>query len=221
MNREYDQNKLNKIFGWKTGYYGKYFIKNKKLAPNIAIYTKTPVRFNKTEKLVNVINLIGYAFDSPDQPDYQYFSKKSFSILLNRYIKVWKYAFICANMNNIKKIHVSNVGGGAFSPPNMSGEKFIKKILKPSILKAQKQFSNKKIKLIWDLYPKFIVPNSFENISNKDLKETLYINAWDPWSMVGNGNNGDNSLNGFWGRSSALSALCWTLSNPYIKYISC
>ena len=26
------------------------------------------------------------------------------------------------------------------------------------------------------------------------------MNAWDPWSMVGNGNAGDNSLDGFFGR---------------------
>lgn len=28
----------------------------------------------------------------------------------------------------------------------------------------------------------------------------LLVNAWDPWSMVGNGNAGDNSLDGFYGR---------------------
>lgn len=31
-------------------------------------------------------------------------------------------------------------------------------------------------------------------------KPGLLVNAWDPWSMVGNGNAGDNSLDGFFGR---------------------
>ena len=35
-----------------------------------------------------------------------------------------------------------------------------------------------------------------------DQSQTLFINAWDPWSVVGNGNASDNSLDGYVGRSS-------------------
>ena len=48
------------------------------------------------------------------------------------------------------------------------------------------------------------------------MDQILYVNEWDPWSIVGNGNAGDNSLDGFWGRS-AMSVLCWPQTTPHIK----
>jgi hypothetical protein len=50
------------------------------------------------------------------------------------------------------------------------------------------------------------------------IDRTLFINAWDPWSLVGNGNEMDYSVDGFYGRQSALSLLCWPVTNPHISY---
>lgn len=222
MKRFYNRNELYSTFGWKFGYYERYYNNHKKLAPNISIYAKTPVKIGNINRTAHVLNLIGYAFDSSDQPDYKYFKNKSLSILLNRYVKVWKYAFICAKLKKLKQIHITAVGGGNFLPKNISGNNFTKYILKPAVEKAQiSEDKSKRIKLIWTSYPEFIIPHSFSKIPQKEMDKTLYINAWDPFSMVGNGNSGDNSLDGFWGRSSALVALCWSLSNPYIKYYPC
>jgi hypothetical protein len=44
------------------------------------------------------------------------------------------------------------------------------------------------------------------------------VNAWDPWSMIGNGNDRDNSLDGNWGRCSNMTVLGWSEANPFIKY---
>ena len=44
-------------------------------------------------------------------------------------------------------------------------------------------------------------------------EDTLYINAWDPWSIIGNGNAGDESLDGKWGRNSNMSVLGWSMTN--------
>ena len=52
------------------------------------------------------------------------------------------------------------------------------------------------------------------------LRDILFVNAWDPFSMVGNGNAADNSLDGWMGRSSASAYLCWPLTNPAITYES-
>ena len=52
----------------------------------------------------------------------------------------------------------------------------------------------------------------------KDLDDRLFVNAWDCWSMLGNGNRADNSADGFWGRSSAIALLGWPKSNPHIQY---
>ena len=50
------------------------------------------------------------------------------------------------------------------------------------------------------------------------MQPTRYVNAWDPWSMVGNGNESDQSLDGYWGRSTAMAVICWPLSNPHMQF---
>ena len=59
-----------------------------------------------------------------------------------------------------------------------------------------------------------------KTIFNTNLNNKLFINAWDPWSALGNGNSSDNSADGFWGRSTAISLIGWPLSNPKIRYVS-
>jgi hypothetical protein len=67
-------------------------------------------------------------------------------------------------------------------------------------------------------YYNYIDINKKINIKvNKN--KILFINAYDPYSIVGNGNNNDNSLDGYFGRISAMSILCWPFTNPFIKYI--
>jgi hypothetical protein len=84
---------------------------------------------------------------------------------------------------------------------------------------------------------KYYVPNIIYNISqintldnsiNKSLlqdlktptlKNTLFINAWDPHSIIGNGNSNDNSLDGYWGHISNMSVLGWGFTNPEMTYV--
>ena len=226
MNRLYNKQELKETFGWDLGYYQRYAEQHQynKLPPNIAIFAKTPLKINKVVRLVNVINLIGYAFDSPKQPDRIYFEKHQLGKkeLIRRYANVWKYAFICARVHKLKYLHISAVGGGAFAPAEYNGVTFKEEILKPSIAIAKETIDTKnKIKLRWTAYPDFCVPDSFEEISQKEINKTLYVNAWDPLSMVGNGNEMDRSLDGAWGKSTALAPLCWSISNPYMKYQAC
>ena len=57
-----------------------------------------------------------------------------------------------------------------------------------------------------------------DNLSQSELDESLIINAWDPFSMVGNGNAGDISLDGYFGRISAAGVLSWPVTNPQIQW---
>jgi hypothetical protein len=50
------------------------------------------------------------------------------------------------------------------------------------------------------------------------LNDSLYINAWDCFSIIGNGNGLDPSLDGHFGRSSAMSVLGWDVTNPFIRF---
>ena len=69
----------------------------------------------------------------------------------------------------------------------------------------------------WNGKPFFNVPSAFFEDPQPDLENTLYINAWDPWSLVGNGHAGDNSLDGKYGRISAMAWLSWYKTNPYLN----
>ena len=55
------------------------------------------------------------------------------------------------------------------------------------------------------------IPEVFEEL---DTENTLFMNAWDPHSVVGNGNESDRSLDGWFGRLSNLALLCTPATNP-------
>ena len=57
------------------------------------------------------------------------------------------------------------------------------------------------------------------DIRTGDVKKTLYVNAWDPWSFIGNGHCNDNTMDGHWGCLSNMSMLGWGITNPHIKFM--
>ena len=58
-----------------------------------------------------------------------------------------------------------------------------------------------------------------ENILKVDTKITLFVNAWDPLSIPGNGNAGDNSLDGHVGRVSTIAATGNGITNPHATFV--
>lgn len=58
-----------------------------------------------------------------------------------------------------------------------------------------------------------------ENIRGEgnNLENTLFVNAWDMLSVVGNGNENDESLDGYIGRNTSAAILSTTLTNENIK----
>lgn len=172
------------------------------------------MRWKRITKDINLINLIGYAFDTPEQPDYKYFMRHGvlhIDELVMRYKDIWHYAFRCAKDIGVQNLKVFKVGGGAFSPVN----DYDKLIFEPSISPVIAMYPEINVLFSND----FRIPHSLSPLSQKTLDNTLYINAWDPWSFVGNGNAMDRSLDGFWGRCTAASVLAWPISNPNISYL--
>jgi len=91
-----------------------------------------------------------------------------------------------------------------------------------------KYFGESKKKKNLNLLPFEMDKKNFININEdiydliektQNLDKVLFVNAWDPYSLVGNGNNMDNSLDGYFGRISAMSILCWSITNLKIKFI--
>jgi len=220
MKRYYDQYKLENILGWKFGAYQTLFDNSKKLPPNIAVYCKTMVKDIDIDKYYNVncINLIGYAFDNNEQVDFEYFLEERYKFktdkenkLILRYKQVWIKAFECAQRNKLNTIYFAKIGGGFFSKYLPKG--FYDNKIEGVVKEISKKY---KIEVKWMDTQNFLVPSSFKSLTEEQLNNTLFINAWDPWSFVGNGNTVDNSLDGYWGRSSCMAPQCWSGFNKYI-----
>lgn len=225
MKLYYNKNLMEKYFYYSESKY------NQK-SSNIAVFTKTPTLINNKKYDINVINVIAPALDSEEQFDYikiinkigysnTISNEQIYKDMLEKCFKKIKKCFI-----TFDTLILCGFGLGAFS--------FLCKKLEincNSIFKEcfNKYFSKSK-KIIFLNYLDFIKGNSnniininndiYDIIINSDnLNKTLFVNAWDPYSLVGNGNNLDNSLDGYFGRISAMSVLCWSITNPYIKEV--
>ena len=52
-------------------------------------------------------------------------------------------------------------------------------------------------------------------MSPEELEDQLWINCWDPWSMVGNGHAQDASLDGAVGLATDVCFRKWTRTNTW------
>ena len=211
----YHKDKMKKHFGWSRGGYYEG-------APNIAIYCNSLVKTpqNKFINNVKVINLIGCALDSHYQPDYKYY--KDVASVQAFYANMWKLGLAAAIHSGCKKFKIFNVGGGAFAGNYF--DVFIINIFEKAFKPLLPEFKKAGISVLgYDFKTKTFnggfIPDILDN-EDEDIQNTLYVNAWDPWSIIGNGNGADRSLDGFWGRCSNMSVLGWPITNPSIKYIT-
>lgn len=244
------------FLGSKKGYYGTYYEKHNKLAPNIAIFCRTRVFPYDNEifvqKDINVINSIGYGFDTPLQPDYNFFSKNNWAIVKDEKLyltyqkKIIHKIFCCAIQNKLTNIIIGSVGAGYFGAMIEGGPAkatyFLFKAIRDYIsenlqkimatIKEISFMTGKNYESIEETMT-FIknvqlktekeqrIPDVITNKTQEELNKTLFVNAWDPWSIVGNGNAVDESLDGRFGRRTDMSILSWPVTNPWIKYQQC
>lgn len=191
--RFYDRDKLFNFFRYQDGAYR--HSTPDKLMPNIAVYCHATVYTKSKLKLVHVINLVGYTSD--------YFRYLSREELIQKYSDMWMYLFMCATRLNLKKVYVFDDGSGYFD------ENIALRFPGVTVLgfnKNTRKFDGGRI------------PDILSEPS-QDLEGTLYMNTWNPWSIIGNGNERDGSLEGYWGRSSNMSVLGWPRTNNKLKYI--
>jgi hypothetical protein len=219
MRRLYDGDALQKAFGWKIGAYA--LSTPETCMPNIAVYCHATIH-TKERGFFNahVLNLIGCARDSPRQPDLQVYQSKE--KMLEFYEKMWRLALGAVKALKKSKFQIYNVGGGAFA--GKYGNSFVTEIFEPTFLPLLPKFEEAGIQILgYNMenheFNGGFIPNTLNN-PEQDLENTVYVNAWDPWSLIGNGNEMDNSLDGFWGRSSNMAVLGWLQTNPEMKFIS-
>lgn len=237
IKKEYDPERLYEYFGYERGVYTAD-------KPNIAIYCHahvvptTPSKRDSTPSLddlikVKVLNLIGLALDSPTQPDYQKYIDSEGKIIdindvVEFYKTMWSHVRQCVKDHpEIKIVKIYNVGGGAFAGPLK--RTFVTSVFVPAFKETKAYLEDNGIEIQGDnmVYDQYgnenlegggFIPNVLNQYTQADLDEILFINAWDPWSIIGNGNFFDPSLDGFWGRCSNMSVLGWTGTNPHMTY---
>lgn len=224
MNRFYDQDAMERLFGWRTSAYQRIYDEKRRLAPNIAIYTPMYVH-NVLDQLIHVLNVVGYALDHPLQPDFLYFTmtgsiydayKNLFIRIFHaahdtyrdvsrrrwtlcyavpvgwfRWVSIWLPAFRCVRDRFSQEyppdhIHFMGLTGAS--------------IASPLFLDGHVDIG--------------LFPANITTVSA--LQTTLFINAWDPHSIPGNGNTQDNSLDGHMGRATMIGVLGWGATNHYL-----
>lgn len=220
LNRNYNMNMLKTIFGWETGCYDAD-------SPNFAVYCNATVKLHGPtggSRQIHVLNLIGIALDSPYQPDFMRYGNKR--DLIDAYTDIWSLAFAAAAKLKaegiIDKIKIYCVGGGAFAGP-YGRFGFITDIFEPAFIQLMPLFEAAGVQVEgYDFDRKMfnggMIPEVLK-LASEDVGRTLYVNAWDPWSLIGNGNEYDRSLDGQWGRISNMSVLGWLPTNPHMRFI--
>lgn len=223
--------RMQRTFGWSRPYYDEFYEATGRLPPNIATACKTPLWTNDDPipVLVNVVNLVGVALDSPLQTDYKFLATKvatnaqRFHIIKERLQQQWMFMLAAAQVFNASEIYVKKVGGGVFSNflQDLCGESY-SELYEQSIAPAREAAKRLGIRL---LEPKFmhsqlLVPDEIPALAKKgDASKLLFVNAWDPVSLVGNGNCDDRSLDGAFGCYSAMGVLCWPVTNPHMMEV--
>ena len=238
--RHYKQNKLYTKFGYKTGYYDRYFDQKNTLAPNIAVLSQCPVylRTKKKYVLVFIYHAIGLAFDSPVQSDYKYFNTyfptTKDKWVQNVYVQIINKIFATAKRFGFKTIMMAGVGAGAFAIKYHKIEKgtkqqkekasrkyFITNVFTPAYQKVRAKYTE--IEVAWygddlsgldEQHGRGNFPEPAISSLQNSLERVMFVNAWDMLSFPGNGNTSDDSLDGWVGRSSACAMFGTGLTNP-------
>jgi hypothetical protein len=237
MRHLFNRQSIQEHFGYNTSYYQRYWNKTKTICSNIGVYTLVPILHKEKQSDIHLYHAIGYAFDNIDQPDYNAIlgddtvslSVKT-KILIQLYKNVFKCIFRCAVDQKLKHIVMSIIGGGAFSLRYPGGrDSFQKNIWIPAFESIIGMYPEIVIECM-GVEPGMPVTEFFESkgyanlgrfpdlLSNQsfDNDQTLIVNAWDCHSFPGNGNKGDNSLDGWIGRFTPIQFFGCGLTNPYL-----
>lgn len=233
MNRYYNENKLHERFQFRKGYYRTCPISKENVTPpNFIVYTPSLVL--NFDKIIHILHTVGLAFDSEKQRDYKLYQKLAKKPLGTdplhvRYAKKFYKRLFCLIFDTAlhlekKTIVMSLVGANNFASLwEGSPSEFEEKIWLPTFYKVVQKYKNSNLRI---MFMGADVPG-YENVGYFPqlllhpkihcMHQTLFINAWDCWSVPGNGNNMDNSLDGYIGRNTQVGILGTSLTNPYLQ----
>lgn len=221
MKRSYDETYMLEQLGWGTGYYGEYYEeeKKKKLAPNFGLFCRHPVLLSDLRTSVNQFHAIGYAFDSPDQPDYDYFIRQeNQGELPGRYRQLLHRVYQCATDKNLKNVVMFSMGqdtAALYRDERGKGvPHFLETVWKPALQAVVDQYPDIKTLIIDNHADNSSPLSDFEhytgmaNPASSPLEDFLFVHAWDPWTFIGNGTDPE----------SMTALLGWPKTNDSMSY---
>jgi len=229
----YDQYKLNDKLGYSTSYYGRLWLENKTLGPNFAVYTETETKLDSDFYNVHIYNAIAYVFDDEKEPDYQKIIGWEHAITVNNtvlylYKQLLSNIYHFANNRGFNTVVMSFVGCDNFALLFPRGNKEFQKIwvaafqsvnkfnVKTLFMGAQSPNITAAWNMLKEQYQDIGVYPDCLKKNNLELNKTLFVNEWNPHSLLGNGNKGDFSLDGHIGQCTAFHLLGWGVSNPQL-----
>lgn len=239
--RHYRQAALERLFGWRTGFYGRHYAATGRLAPNIGVYTPARVRLpDGRVESIHVYNAVGYAFDVPSQPDYRYFfggrrTKQRRAELARAYRALFERIYVCAEQQGLGTVVMSLVGAatfgalyrahrGADGPAALRREVWL-----PALAAVRSRHPGVETVFmglggaahepgIGGVYTD--IGRFPAIVGDVNVKNTLFVNAWDPFSLPGNGNALDPTLDGYMGRCTTIALTGSFMTNKHMKLVS-
>ncbi len=201
---------------------------------NIAIYTHTPVRRDDgtdLHKSLHIIHAIAPGLDSAQQPDYKYIASLPQAVRPAAYKAMLQRAFEkidhCFKTKGFTTLVMAGIGQGVFA--SLAGSLGIDNKRIFNELFTQFFHGNPNVVVNYDNWVEDdgVLLATLNRRINNDLRSTewlqhysqakldttLFVNAWDPFSILGNGNAADGSADGYWGRISAISVIGWPRAN--------
>jgi hypothetical protein len=228
-----DRARIKAFFGCDA-YYGaaaaQALSEDRDLPVNIAIYAPAMVRLQDEEHKegaelgrIHFLHAIGCALDSTKQPDYIWFKQlpkeDQRDKMIMFYDTVLAKIFQCAKDKKLKTILLFAVGMANFAKlyPG-GGTALTKQVFLPLVEKYVER--NKKINVIYgaELTKLGFFPNpKFAQFTEDGATPALFCNAYDGFSVIGNGNGNDHSLDGYVGAHSSSAVMGTPQVNSYLR----
>lgn len=226
---QYDEESLEKLFGYRKGIYNDSHARKKdgssfKNLPNsAAVYSETYIwdpPGGKRKKEVACLSVVAPPLDSPQQPLYRYYVRNG-RLDAKRYEQETGFIFkameraVIQNKDTafgnkgIKRLVLSPVGLGAFlGSLSLEDKEKARNIYKEQLAIFLDRIQGQNLEVVMsqhsmsgDQWPvKAIIGDIIQTAQEGDL----IINAWDPHSAPGNGNDGDPTFDGAMGKASGI-----------------
>lgn len=239
-------------FGFaESGYTTLFNQKPDKLPPNIAIYTQGLLLVNdptsKTAewKSFHLLNVIPYALDHKDEPDYKYFHAKGIDRthelragVESMFQRIWKCAadlgttrvYLCPFGWEDDRDQIGNFFTSLWLPAfektlaqdgNVQeiGLNFNAKLIPAHLEQFETAVQNGGKKRYAELdSTNDLIGTIRDTIMKNSEKKTLFVGVMNPHTLPGNahGKDDDRSFEGLMGKHVTMIAQSWSGSNPYI-----